>query len=107
MSSVPNESLYRGTDRRGTARLASLGRLPQQLLRSEPLLRRTFIGCFCLGGNYLCDCLTLAQLSGLTSLPFILQLALLFQSAHPALLIILDKQKVNDDLPISNPAEIP
>lgn len=31
MSSVPNESLYRGTDRRGTARLAPLGRLPLQL----------------------------------------------------------------------------
>lgn len=49
MSSVPNESLYRGTDRRGTARLAPLGRLPQQLLRSEPLLRRTFYRLLFLG----------------------------------------------------------
>lgn len=38
-------------------------------------------------------CLTLARLCGLTSLPFILQLALLLWSAHLVLLISLDKQK--------------
>lgn len=58
MSSVPNQSLYRGTDRRGTARLAPLGHLPQQLLRVAPLLRRKFIDS-CLGWWYyplgLCD----------------------------------------------------
>lgn len=78
MSSVPNESLCRGTDRPGRAHLTSLGHLPQQLLRSQPLLRRTIYRLL-----FRCDCLTSAQLCGFDIAPFYTAARLLpFQSAQ-------------------------
>lgn len=98
MSSVPNESLYRGTDRRGTARLASLGRLPLQLFALRTTLETHIYRLCLLGLHSLCACLTLAQLRGLTSLPFILQLALLFWSVSCPAHQSRQTKKVNDDL---------